>query len=96
MKSVPALPRDVTFLFPLSKDSAYLVLRVCNFVVYVSIGVLAYMVHVPLVNRSQFDIYKLISIPVPLDQTKFLYLDNGNSFLWIDKGREYCFMTDRY
>jgi hypothetical protein len=23
-------------------------------------------------------------------------LDNGNSFLWIDKGREYCFMTDRY
>jgi hypothetical protein len=48
------------------------------------------------VNRGQFDIYKLIPIPLPLDQTKFLYLDTGNSFLWIDKAREYYFMTDSY
>ena len=96
MKSVSALPRDVMFPFPLSKDSAYLALRVCNLQVYVSNGVLAYVIHVPLVNRGQFDIYKLIPIPKPLDQTKFLYLDTRNSFLWIDKVREYYFMTDKY
>jgi hypothetical protein len=52
IKSVPALPRDVMFPFPLSKDSAYLVLKVCNFQVYVSKGVLVYVIHVPLVNRG--------------------------------------------
>jgi hypothetical protein len=96
IKSVPALPRDVIFPFPLSKDSAYLVLKVCNFHVYVSNGVLVYVIHVPLVNRGQFDIYKLISIPMPLDQVRFLYLGTSNSFSWIDNAREYYFMTDRY
>jgi hypothetical protein len=96
MKSVTALPKDVMFPFPLSKDSAYLVLKVCNLQVYISKEVLVYVVHVPLVNRDQFDIYKLIPIPLPLNQVRFLYLDTGNSFLWIDKAREFYFMTDRY
>jgi hypothetical protein len=54
MQNVSALPRDVMFPFPLSKDSDYLALRVCNLQVYVTNGILAYMIHVPLVNRGQF------------------------------------------
>jgi hypothetical protein len=90
LKSVSALPRDVMFPFPLSKDSAYLVL-VCNIQIYVSNGVLAYAVHLPLVNRRQFDIHKLISIPVPSDQKRHLHLDIMNSFLWIDKDKRILF-----
>ncbi|PNF33602.1 hypothetical protein B7P43_G14522 [Cryptotermes secundus] len=92
MQSASALPGDVTFPFPLSKDSAYLALRVCNLQLYVSNGVLAYVIHVPMVNRVQF----LIPIPKPVDQTKFLFVDTRNSFLWIDKARQYYFMTDKY
>jgi hypothetical protein len=33
---------------------------------------------------------------MPLDQVRFLYLDTGNSFLWIDNAREYYFITDKY
>jgi hypothetical protein len=51
MKSVSALPRDVMLPFPLSKDTAYLVVRVSNLKVYVCNGVLAYVVHIPL-NRT--------------------------------------------
>jgi hypothetical protein len=53
-QSVSALPTDVMFPFPLKKDSDYLALRVCNLHLYVSNGVLAHVIHVPLVNRGQF------------------------------------------
>jgi hypothetical protein len=69
MKCVPALPRDVVFPFPLSKHSAHLVLRVCNLQVYALNEVLAYAVHVPLVNMGQFDIHKLIPILMLLDKS---------------------------
>jgi hypothetical protein len=85
IKSVPALPRDIMFPFPLSKYSAYLVLKVCHFQVYLSKGVLVYVNHVPLVNRGL--VYKLIPIPMPLDQVRFLYLGTSNSFSLIDNAR---------
>jgi hypothetical protein len=56
MQSVCALP------FPIEQGLSLFSIISCHLQVYVSNGVLAYAIHVPLVNRGQFDIYKLVPI----------------------------------
>jgi hypothetical protein len=67
IKSVSSFPKDTTLPFPLSKDSAHFILRLCDLQVYIKNGILGYVTLLPLVNRGNFDIYRLIPIPVPLD-----------------------------
>jgi len=95
IKSVSAFPKDTALPFPLSRDSAHLLLRLCDLQVYIKDGILGYVISLPLVNRGNFNIYKLIPIPVPLDRTKFMYVDTGKPFLWIDQARQYYFMMDK-
>ena len=95
IKNVSAFPKDTTLPFPLSKDSAHFILRLCDLQVYIKNGILGYVILLPLVSRGNFSIYRLIPIPVPLDRSKFLYIDTGKSFLWIDQARQYYFMTDK-
>jgi len=92
---VSAFPKDTALAFPLSKDSAHLALRLCDLEVYIKNGILGYVIQLPLVNRGNFNIYRLIPIPFPLDRTKFLYMDTDKSFMWIDQARQYYFMTDK-
>ena len=94
LKSVPAFPKDTTLPFPLSKDSTHLVNRLWELQVYVKRGILGYIILMPLVNRGDFNIYRSIPIPVPLDRNKYLYIDTGKSFLWMDQARQYYFLTD--
>jgi hypothetical protein len=63
--------------------------------VYIKEGLLGFVILLPLVNRGTFSIYKLIPIPMPLDKSKFLYIETGKSFLWIDQARQFYFMTDK-
>jgi len=58
-------------------QTAHLILRLCDLQVYIKNGILGYVIQLPLVNRGNFNIYRLIPIPVPLDRTKFLYIDTG-------------------
>jgi hypothetical protein len=95
IKSVSAFPKDTALPFPLSKDSAHLFLRLCDLQVYIKNGIIGYVILLTLVNRGNFNIYRLIPLPDPLDRTKFLYIDTGKSFLWIDQARQYYFMTDK-
>jgi hypothetical protein len=95
IKSVSAFPKETTLPFPMSKDSAHLLIRLCELQVYVKDGILGYVIMLHLVNRGNFDIYRLIPIPVPLDRPKFLYIDTGKSYLWIDQGRQYYLLTDK-
>ena len=83
--SVSAFPKDTTLPIPMSKDSAHLLVRLYELQVYTKNGVLGFVILLPLVNRGNFNVYRLIPIPVPLDRTKFLYVDTGRSFLWIDQ-----------
>lgn len=94
IKGAPAFPKDTTLPIPLSKDSAHQLIRLCDLQVYIKHGILGYVALVPLVNRGDFSIYKLIPIPVPLDRTKFMYIDAGKSLLWIDQARQYYFLSD--
>jgi hypothetical protein len=77
IKIVPAVPKDTAIPFPMSKDSTHLLLRLCDLQVYVKHGILGYVVLLPLVNRGNFNIYRLIPIPVPLDRNMYLYIDTG-------------------
>jgi hypothetical protein len=95
IKSVSAFPKDTALPFPLSKDSAHLLLRLCDLQVYIKNGILGCVILLPLVNRGNFNRYRLIPTPVRLDRTKFLYIDTGKSFLWIDQARQYYFMTNK-
>jgi hypothetical protein len=88
IKGVSAFPKDTTPPFPLSKDSAHVLFRLCDLQVYIKDGILGYVILLPLVNRGNFNIYRLIPITVPLDLTKYLYIDAGKSFLWIDQARQ--------
>jgi hypothetical protein len=90
-----AFPKDTTLPIPLSKDSAYQLLRLCTLQVYIKQSVLVYVISIPLVNKGDFDIYKPIPIPVPSGQKKFVYIDTGRSLLWVDQARQYYFLSDK-
>jgi hypothetical protein len=79
-RSIPSFPKETTALFPLSKDSINLLYKICDIHVYLSDGILGYIVELPLVNRGNFRILKMIPIPVALDSNKFLYIDKLNRF----------------
>jgi hypothetical protein len=94
MKSAPAFPKDTSLPLPISKDSAYLLFRLCELQMYMKNGMLVYVISLPLVNRGTFDIYKLIPIPISLDKRQFLYIETGKPFLWVDQARQYYFLKD--
>jgi hypothetical protein len=60
IKSVPAFPKDTALAFPLSKNSAHLLLRLCKSQVYIKNGILGYVVLLPFLNRGYFNIYRVI------------------------------------
>ena len=62
IKSVSAFPKDTTLPFPLSKDSAHFILRLCDLQVYIKNGILGYVILLPLVNRGNFNIIIIIII----------------------------------
>ena len=50
-------PKIYCSTFPLSKESARLLLRLCELKVYIKNGILGYVILLPLVNRGNFNIY---------------------------------------
>ena len=57
IKNVCAVSKDTTLPFPLSKDSALLLLRLCDLQVYIKNGILGYIILLPLVNRGSFNTF---------------------------------------
>jgi len=49
--------------------------------VYLKNGILGYADHYQYVNSVYVNIYGLIPIPIPFDETKFLYINKGKPFL---------------
>ena len=88
-----SFPKDTNLPFPLSKDSAHLISKVCELNVYINKGKLIYVLLLPLINRGTYDVYKLIPLPVPLTNSgKYVYVDTDKEILSIDKARQYYFM----
>jgi hypothetical protein len=94
IKSAPAIPKDITFPFPLSKDSIHLLPRLIELHVYIQDGILGYVILLPLVNRGTFVIYRLIPINILLNGNQFLYIETGKPFHLIDRVRQYYFLKE--
>ena len=77
IKRNSAFPKDTTLPFHLSQDSVDLLFRFGEFKVYIKDGIFGYTILLPLVNRGNFNIYRLIPIPLLLDRSKFTYVDTG-------------------
>jgi hypothetical protein len=91
-KIIPSFPKDTTIPFHLSKNSANLLYKICDFHVYISEGILGYVITLPLISRGTFKIFKMIPIPAPMEQNKFLYIDTDESILCLDQTRQCYFM----
>jgi hypothetical protein len=52
IKSVSSFPKDTTLPFPVSKDSAHFILRLCDLQVYIKNGILGYVILLPLVSQG--------------------------------------------
>jgi hypothetical protein len=63
--------------------------------IYLTNGILSYIISLPLVNRGLFKTLRLIPLPVKLDGSKFVYTEPGSNVLCIDQTRQYYFLIDR-
>ena len=54
---------------------------------------LSYVIKLPLVNKGDYDILRLIPIPIAMGSGKFVYLDTGNDLLFFDRVSQHYFMS---
>jgi hypothetical protein len=90
IQSMPSFPKDTILPFPLSKDSMYLLYKICDVHVYLNEGILGYVISLPLIGRGIFQVYKMIPVPIPLGN-KFAYIKTGEANLCVDQTRLYYF-----
>ena len=93
MRASPYFPPDTSLPFPLSKDSVYLLYKLCEVNVYMWNDTLCYVIKLPLVNKGDYDILRLIPIPIAMGSGKFVYLDTGNDLLFFDRVSQHYFMS---
>lgn len=79
--------------FPLSKDSAYLLYKVCGVHVYLYDEILSYVLELPLVNKGNYDVLRMIPVPVALGGGRFVYVDTGSDLLFFERARQYYFLS---
>jgi len=89
--SSPSFPPDTTLPFPLGKDYVHALYQLCDVRVYIFRERLSYVISVPLVHKRTFSVFKMIPIPVPVNQNNFVYIDVGESILCIDRAKQYYF-----
>jgi hypothetical protein len=78
-----SFPPDTTLPFPLGKDYIHALYHLCNVHVYIYKERLGYVISIPLVHKRTFSVLKMIPIPVHMNQNSFLYINVGESILYI-------------
>lgn len=73
------------FPSPLSKDFAHLLYQVCDVDIYVHNTVLGYVISLPLMSKDNFDVLKLTSIPIAVEQRNVVHIDVDKTVLYFDK-----------
>lgn len=90
-KSMPSFPKDTISPFSLSKNSINLIYRICDVHVYLENNVLGYVITLPLIGRGMFKAYKMIPIPMFLENGKFAYIHTEENNLCFDQTRQYYY-----
>ena len=85
----PYFPPETSPPFPLSKDSAYLLYKVCVLHVCLCNEILSYVIELTLVNKGTYDVLRMISIPVALDRGRFVCVETGSDLLYLERSRQY-------
>lgn len=70
-KTIPHLPSSSTYPLPVSRENAHKYLELLTIKCFFTDNRIGYVLSIPLVNRNQFNLYKLIPLPV---------LDNSTSY----------------
>jgi hypothetical protein len=91
IKSMPSFPKDTISPFSLSKNSINLVYRICDVHVYLEKNVLGHVITLPLIGRGMFKAYKMIPIPMFLENGKFAYINTQESNLCFEQTSQYYF-----
>jgi hypothetical protein len=91
IQSLPSFPKDTLPPFPLSKESINLFYKVSDVQVYINEGILGCVITLPLIGRGVFIGYKMIPLPISLDNNMFAYVETSESDLCIDQTRQYYF-----
>ena len=70
---------DTTLPFPLSKDYLFLLYQLSDVCVYTYKKRLGYVISVPLVNKRSFTAWRMVPLPLPVDQDHFVYIDERDA-----------------
>jgi hypothetical protein len=84
--SQDSFPRDLEVPVELSEDYVYFLYNIVNVEVYLVKGNLVYIVEVPLVMHSVFNVFEVIAFPVPRkgEEGAFTLIHPEKQFFIID------------
>jgi hypothetical protein len=78
-KSILSFPKDTMAPFLLSKDSSTSVIsKICDVHVYISQGILGYVITMPLVIQCTSKVLRLILLLIITDKDKLVYVETEN------------------
>ena len=89
----PFFPRDTIPPFPLNKDSTGMIYKVCETKVYIKNNKLSYVISTPLVNKGEFRVYYLVSVPIQVNKDKLAYVKRVKSIMCVDSSRHYYYCS---
>jgi hypothetical protein len=89
----PCFPQENSPSFPPSKNSAYLLYEVCGVHAYLYDEPVSYFIELPLVNKGNYDVLRIIPVPVALVGGRFVYIDTGSELLFFERARQYYFLS---
>jgi hypothetical protein len=85
--SCSSFPADTTLPFPLSKDYPSSWYQLSTVRVYIYKRRLSYVMSVPSVYKQRLTMLRMIPIPAPVSQERFLYIDFRDNVLCIDQAK---------
>lgn len=88
---ISSFPLDTTFPFPLSKDYLFLLYQLSDVCVYTYKKRLGYVISVPSVNKRSFTVWRMVPLPLPVDQDHFVYIDVRDAVVCVDQAKQYYF-----
>jgi len=85
------LPLELSLPLPLSAAYHHLVLRIVDFDVFLKRNFLVYIIHLPLTNSINYNLYHVLPLPIQVRNTesKFIFLFPEREYLLMETAKQY-------
>ena len=85
------MPPKLSLLLPLSAAYHHLVLRIMDLDVYLKGNFLVYIIHLPLRNSINYNLYHVLPLPIQVRNTEseFIFLLPEREYLLMDTAKQY-------